>query len=354
MDRRRFIQTAAAGLAATTVAGEVRGDVRGGQRPAAISSANGLKAIERAAQMMREGSDTLEAAIAGVNLVEGDPGDRSVGYGGLPNEAGVVQLDSSVMHGPSRGAGAVAAIEDVMYPSRVAKQVMEQTDHVLLVGRGASEFAFAMGHEKVDLLTPEAREIWMRWKRSLSDRDDWIDPAERLPEAMSEEEKQAASAMVRTHGTINLNTVNEKGELSGVTTTSGLSFKIPGRVGDSPIIGAGLYVDNDVGAAGSTGRGEANIKTCAAFMVVEFMRQGLSPEEAGLRVLKRIAENTTEPYLLDDAGRPRFNVNFYAINKKGEFAGTAIWSRSRFAAHDGSEAKLYDSAYLFERPPRRR
>ncbi len=351
MNRREFLQSSAAAAAAAGAASApLQAEVRGGTRPAVISSANGLKSVETAMSMLREEKDTLDAVIAGVNLVEEDPEDTSVGYGGLPNERGVVQLDSSVMHGPTRGAGAVAAIEDIMYPSKVAQKVMELTDHVLLVGRGAQEFALGLGFEKQNLLTDRAREIWLRWKQRLSPDDDWLEPEQRLPKSMTAEQRRQVAHQIRHHGTINCNAVDRNGNISGVTTTSGLAFKIPGRVGDSPILGAGLYVDNDVGACGSTGRGEANLKTCASFMVVEFMRQGLSPEEAGLRVLKRIAENTTEPYLLDDEGRPRFNVNFYAVNKKGEFAGTALWSRSRFAAHDGREAKIYDSAYLYERP----
>ncbi len=296
-------------------------------------------------EMLRDGADTLDAVVAGVNIVEEDPNDMTVGYGGLPNEAGVVQLDSSVMHGPTHGAGSVAALENIVNPSKVAKLVMERTDHVLLVGEGALRFAVAMGFEQQDLLTDRAREVWMKWKRTLSDRDDWIDPAERLPGG----KKSAALDIPHTYGTINCNAVDANGDISGVTTTSGLSFKIPGRVGDSPIIGAGLYVDNTVGACGSTGRGEANLKTCASFLAVEFMRGGASPEEAGLKALQRIAENTTEPYLLDDAGRPNFDVKFYTVNKKGEFAGVAMWSGAQFAAHDGNENKLRDCAYLYKR-----
>lgn len=351
MDRRAFLRVAAvgAGAALGPRGREARAEVRGGKRPAVISSENGLAAVEKAMERLRAGDDTLDAVIAGVDLVEADPNDTSVGYGGLPNELGVVQLDASVMHGPTRGAGAVAAIENIMHPSKVAKLVMERTDHVLLVGRGALDFAKAMGFEEQNLLTDRAREIWLRWKSHLSDEDDWIEPEERLPKGLSPEDQSAAREMLRHYGTINCNAVNEKGDISGVTTTSGLAFKVPGRVGDSPIIGAGLYVDNEVGACGSTGRGEANLKTCASFMVVEFMRQGFSPEEAGLKVLQRIAENTVEPYLLDENGRPNFNVLFYAINKKGEFAGTAMWSGRKYAAHDGAAAKLYDCAYLFKR-----
>ena len=251
------------------------------------------------------------------------------------------------MHGPTRGAGAVACIENILHPSTVAKLVMERTDHVLLVGRGAYEFARAMGMPHVELLTEESRESWLRWKQNLSGEDDWIDPRDRLP-ANSPLRRSAVSRYDFTYGTINCSAIDAKGDISGVTTTSGLSYKIPGRVGDSPIIGAGLYVDNGVGACGSTGRGEANLKTCASFLGVEFMRNGDSPEEAGLKVLQRISENTTEPYLLNDEGRPNFQVLFYLLNKRGEHAGVAMYSGGQYAVHDGTENKLRDCGYLYK------
>lgn len=344
MNRREFVKTSVTGLSAV-------GAIRAAESPAlpvVISSANGLKATQKAMEMIRRGEDTLDAVVAGVNLVEEDPNDRSVGYGGLPNELGVVQLDASVMHGPTRGAGSVAALEGIKTPSRVAKLVMERTDHVLLVGEGAQKFALTMGFRKEDLLTDEAREIWLKWKSQLNQDDDWINPEDRVPGSRAAEGKVNLEKVLKYHGTINCNAVNAEGNISGVTTTSGLSFKIPGRVGDSPIIGAGLYVDNDVGACGSTGRGEANLKACASFMVVEYMRQGLSPEEAGLRVLKRISENTVEPYLKDKAGRPNFHLLFYVINKKGEFSGVSMYSGRQYAVHDGEVNRLCDAAYLYE------
>jgi N4-(beta-N-acetylglucosaminyl)-L-asparaginase len=345
MNRREFaLTTGAAALA--SAAGLSGARAQSGRRPVVIASANGLEATARAMDLIRRGEDALDAVVEGVSLVEEDPSDRTVGYGGLPNEEGVVQLDASVMHGPTRGAGAVASLEGIKTPSRVAKLVMEQTDHVLLVGEGALKFALAMGFRREDLLTDESRERWLKWRRDLSPHDNWIDPRDRLPEA-APENRQAGRPIPRSPGTINCNAVDAAGNISGVTSTSGLSFKLPGRVGDSPIIGAGLYVDNDVGACGSTGRGEANIKSCACFMVVEYMRQGLSPEEAGLRVLRRVAESTVEPYLQDSKGRPLFHLLYYAVNKRGEFAGVSLYNGRQYAAHDGSENRLHDAAYLF-------
>lgn len=358
MDRRSFMQRGVAGITGSIAVGatplqaqeQLTGATTGPAKPVVIASRNGLEACAKAMEHIQAGGDTLDAVIAGVNIVEADPNDTSVGYGGLPNEDGVVQLDASVMHGPTNGAGAVASLESIMHPSKVARDVMQKTDHVLLVGPGALQFAVAMGYEKEDLLTDTAREVWMQWKRNLSVDDDWINPEDRLPRSMSEDDKFAAREILRQHGTINCNAVNQNGDISGVTTTSGLSFKIPGRVGDSPIFGAGLYVDNEVGACGSTGRGEANLKTCASFMVVEYMRQGLSPEEAGLRVMQRIVEKTTEPYLLRPDGKPNYGLNFYILNKKGEYAGINLYKgpRAKYAVHDGTTNQLRDSAYLFE------
>lgn len=327
-----------------------------GTRPLVISSANGAEACKKAMEMLQAGEDTLDAVIAGVNLVEEDPNDMSVGYGGLPNEDGVVQLDSSVMHGPTRNGGAVAAIEGIKTPSKVAKLVMERTDHVLIVGPGAQAFARAHGFEVENLLTDRARERWLQWKENMSDRDDWL-PARgagrggRGGSADGTADREATDEFdrfFRYHGTINCNCVNAAGDISGVTTTSGLSWKISGRVGDSPILGAGLYVDNDVGAAGSTGRGEANLLDCCAFLAVELMRSGTHPEDACLEVMRRVASKTVDPRLLDEQGRPNFSLNFYALNKHGEYGG-ANFRPARFMVNDGGESRIEDSAYLWER-----
>lgn len=325
--------------------------------PVSVASRNGLESVATAVRVVESGGDTADAVVQGVNIVERDPDDTSVGYGGLPNLDGVVQLDSSVMHGPSRGAGAVACLEGIKTPSRVAMDVMRYTDHVLLVGEGAQRFALSMGHRLENLLTERTRRRWIEWRARLSDQDDYLLPGESatptppFPDADAEAVDLFDSHDgARPHGTINCNVVNRDGDLSGVTTTSGLAWKVPGRVGDSPIVGAGLYVDNDVGACGSTGRGEAVIKTCGSHTVVELMRSGMAPTDACLEALRRIVAFTVEARLLRDDGRPVFNVNYYAVNKNGDYGGAAIWSGARFAVcAGGQEARHEDSAYLFER-----
>lgn len=303
-------------------------------RPVAVASANGFRAVERAGQLMIDGVDTLDAAIEGVKIQELDPEDMSVGYGGLPNEEGVVQLDASCMHGPTRRAGAVGALEGIKTPSVVAKYVLLYTNHIFLVGEGAKRFALSYGFEEEDLLTEQSRARWLRWRANRGEDDDWLN----VPDS--------EQVLPRSTGTINCNVVNANGDISSVTTTSGLSWKIPGRCGDSPLIGAGQYTDNDVGAAGSTGRGESNIKVCGAFLTVEFMRRGLKPADAALETLRRVV-STSEPRLLDERGRPTFGLSFYAVNKQGEF-GAATMTPSRYAAFDGETASRYDTAYLFE------
>jgi len=310
-----------------------------------ISSSNGISAAAKAMEMIQQGNDALDAVISGVNIVEDDPNDMSVGYGGLPNEEGIVELDSSVMHGPTHRAGAVAALRNIKNPSKVAKIIMERTDHVLLVGEGALQFARMHGFKEENLLTDEARQMWVKWKENLSTQDDYLPPH-------SIDDKNIGSKfheVMQTYGTINCVAKDIKGNISGVTTTSGLSYKIPGRVGDSPIIGAGLYIDNEVGGAGSTGRGEANLTNCSSVMVVEFMRQGKSPEEACLMACKRIVDHTKMKRLLNDDGKPNFNVTFYAINKRGEYGSAALWSGAKFVVHDGMTNTKLESAYLFKR-----
>ncbi len=368
--RREWFLNSAALAAQTGVAAAQTGVPAG--KNIVIASANGQRACARAMELLKGGADTLEAAIAGVNINEEDPEDSSVGYGGLPNEEGVVELDASVMHGPTRRAGAVASLRNIKTPSKVARVVMEQTDHVMLVGGGALRFARAHGFREENILTERARLAWLVWKQSQRDRGghnnwtDGLDAPPGKPSASLEKLFPAADAPMlawavemAAHpptGTINCLALNARGEMSGVTTTSGLAWKIPGRVGDSPIIGAGLYVDQEVGGAGSTGRGEENIRVAGAHTIVENMRHGMAPKEACLDCLQRIARN----YDNDQARLGRFDITFYALRKDGVYAGASLWSGRvrqgkvapvQVAVNDGARSRLENCAFLFERKP---
>ena len=353
ISRRDFLATgatAAAGLAAGATTGAaqpspgalasllVHPGATSATRPIVIASANGIRGVKVAYDQIVSGVDTLDAAIAGVNIQELDPEDQSVGLGGLPNEEGVVQLDASCMHGPTRRAGAVGCLEDIATPSLVAKAIMDYTDHIMLVGADAKRFAVKMGFKTQNLLTEKSRQDWLRWKSRLNAGDAWLDHDEDV-------------RIKFTTGTINMNAVNAAGDVSSVTTTSGMAWKVPGRVGDSPIIGAGQYCDNTVGAAGSTGRGEANIKVCGAFLAVELMRNGATPEAALLKVMERVIA-MSETRLLDSNGRPYFDLTFYAVTKDGRYAGACAYEGTSFAVCDAKGARLETCAYLFRKEQR--
>ncbi|HMJ05867.1 MAG TPA: N(4)-(beta-N-acetylglucosaminyl)-L-asparaginase [Chthoniobacterales bacterium] len=302
--------------------------------PVVIASANGhryknggaLTCVEKAFTDMMAGADVLDALIAGVNINELDPAETSVGYGSLPNEQGILQLDASVMHGPTKRAGAVAALEGVRTPSLVARAVMEKTPHHLLVGHGAQEFARAHGFEiEADLNSENSQEIWQEWKRRVAQ------PGQSREGVMHEMVTEGLIDPQHIYGTINCNGINARGQICGVTTTSGTAWKMPGRVGDSPIFGAGLYVDGEVGAAGSTGRGESNLFSLSSFLVVENMRRGLHPKDAGLEALRRVVQNTVDPQLLNARGLPNFGLNLYALNARGEYAGVSLYAGAHFA-----------------------
>lgn len=306
-------------------------------KPVVIASANGLRAVQRAFDLIMQGADTLDAVVEGVKIQELDPSDHSVGYGGLPNADGVVQLDASCMHGPTRRAGAVGALEGIKTPSEVAKLVLKYTGHIFLVGEGAKRFALSYGFKEENLLTDEARQMWLEWRANLNPNDNYLDVPGGTPMVVHP-----------PTGTINCEAVTPQGDLSSVTTTAGLAYKIPGRVGDSSIVGAGQYCDNDIGAAGSTGLGEANILACGGFLTVDHLRRGLKPTDACLEALKRVLQMTEKRRLTAD-GKPRFQLDFYAINKKGEF-GAAAFYPSQFAVHDGQTARLADTAHVYDNP----
>jgi N4-(beta-N-acetylglucosaminyl)-L-asparaginase len=331
-----------------------------GTRPLIISAHNGLKHLDDGMQVLRNGGDTLDAVLAVVTKVEDDPNDHSVGYGGLPNEEGVVQLDACVIHGPTARCGAVGAIEKIKNPSLVAKAVMEKTNHTFIVGAGATKLAEDLGFQPMNLLTDDSRLAWLAWKAQSSkdwrpglDSPEWNKTLAALLDTPEKNELRAWIENVVAHpptGTINCLAVNEKGDISGTTTTSGLAWKIPGRVGDSPIIGAGCFVDNEVGAAGSTGRGEENIKICGGHTIVELMRKGMSPTDACLEAMRRVVHN----YSFDKSRLKLFDLQFYALNKNGDHGGASLWSTYMpgkpisYAVHDGTQAKSVPCAPLFQ------
>ena len=387
ISRRDFVKSASLAAAAPLSLAQAPAPqgapaVRRTVRPVVISDYSGWEfknggaenAVQRAFRLITEGQDVLDALIAGVNIPELDPLETGIGYGALPNANGVIELDSSCMHGPKKRAGAVACLEGVRTPSLVAKAVMEYTDHHLLVGAGAQAFARNMGFTvEDDLNTETSRRLWREWKRRV-DPEHWLDPNgnERKPKPKHEKDPgaeaawqarglAAGKAMVRDGlipegsfwGTINCDGLGPNGDICGVTTTSGLAWKIPGRTGDSPILGAGLYVDNEVGAAGSTGRGEANLYNLSSFLIVESMRRGMSPKDAGMEALKRIRANTIESRLLNSKGNPNFNIRFFVLNKQGDYAGVAMYraGETKFAVCTENGAQALDLEPLLSGTP---
>jgi len=374
--RRDFVKTSVFGAVAAGVNGRATLQAETGQaaasgspkRPVIICANRGYAYVEAAYDFLKSGGDTLDSAIRVVKGPEDDPNDDTVGLGGLPNEEGAVELDACCMHGPTRRAGSVGAVRNIKNVSLVSKAVMEHTGHVMLVGEGAERFAVAVGFPRENLLTERSRKIWLLWKEFHSDRDWWgpgiADPRWRPPvpetkpqselwqERIQKLQQLAAHLGIEPEyqlaavsrvlfpptGTIHCSALNEKGEMSGVTTTSGLAFKLPGRCGDSPIIGAGCYTDQDVGSAGATGSGEENIKVAGAHTIIEGMRRGMSPQEAGTDALKRIVRNYN-----GDMTRLRYvDMTYYILRKDGAYAAVSLWegysagNPHKFAVHDGS------------------
>jgi len=361
VSRRDFLATSA--VASLSLAAKAQ---ESGKRPIIICSGNGYDYLEPAYAFLKTGGDTLDAALKVVKGPEDDPNDDSVGYGGLPNEEGVVELDACCMHGPTRRAGSVGGVRNIKNVSLVAKGVIEHTGHVMLVGEGAERFAVALGFPRENLLTERSRKTWLLWKEYHSSDDWWgpglADPNWKAPDntsaaALWQErvrrlQERAANLGIEPEfrfaavhkvlfpptGTIHCSALNERGEMSGCTTTSGLAYKLPGRVGDSPIIGAGCYTDQDIGSAGATGSGEENIKVAGAHTIVENMRRGMSPQEAGMDAIKRIVRNYN-----GDMNRLRFmDMTYYVLRKDGAYAGVSLWDGyepgkpHKIAVHDGT------------------
>lgn len=398
ISRREFLATSAAVAAASAahhpvLASPIASAPRAAGGPLVISSLNGRRACVRAMHLLRDGYDPADAIVQGVRIIEDDPEDDSVGLGGLPNADGIVELDASVMHGPTHKTGAVASIRNIKNPAQVALMVLRETDHCLLVGDGAYRFAITKGFRHEELLTEHARREWMNWRHNMSHDDDWLNDDERdAPvgktwDALPWQEQAHPDSTPRTNdgpnirdrqppgtpgveggtpkksaqrpyfmevtGTVHVSALTAQGDIASCTSTSGLNWKIPGRVGDSPIIGAGNYCDNDIGAAGSTGRGEANIVTLAAARIVDFMGTGLTPEEACLKMVQYIVDHTKEKRLwtTDKAGKrvPTFDLKFYALRKDGLFGGASLFSGASMAVHDGTADRQIAIPALYDR-----
>jgi len=364
VSRRDFLTTAVAGSVSLGLLTQAKAQSSPGKRPIIVCANNGFNYLDDAYAFLAAGGDTLDAALKVVKGPEDDPNDTSVGLGGLPNEEGVVELDACCMHGPTRRAGSVGGVRNIKNVSQVAKAVMTNTGHVMLVGEGAERFAVAMGFPRENLLTDHSRKIWLLWKKYHSGPGWWgpgiADPDWKPPETKDQSQRlqkhleqhaadlgivpelrsQAARAVLfPPHGTIHCSALNEKGGISGCTTTSGLAWKLPGRCGDSPIIGAGCYTDQDVGSAGATGSGEENIKVAGAHTIVENMRHGMSPQDAGMDALKRIVRNYN-----NDMTRLRYvDMVYYILRKDGAYAGVSLWESyhaskpHKIAVHDGTK-----------------
>jgi N4-(beta-N-acetylglucosaminyl)-L-asparaginase len=314
-----------------------------------IGSHNALAAVELAYRRLEGQATPLDAVVDAVTMVEDDPEELTVGYGGLPNEDGIVELDAAVMDGPSHRAGAVAGLRNIRHPTAVARLVMQRTKRVLLVGEGALRFAKANGFPEENLLTEKARKIWLHWKRSKSDWEDWTKPpdAEIDPEVRQwfDRHYHGTSAHGKA-GTVHIAARDARGDMACATSTSGHAFKLAGRVGDSPILGAGLYVDNEIGSCGSIGHGEANLENLSSFAVVELMRNGKSPVEAGLEVLRRVAANS-HPRQRNERGEPSFNLWLFILAKDGQCAGVTMRGPKQFALADQHGARLEACTALY-------
>jgi N4-(beta-N-acetylglucosaminyl)-L-asparaginase len=372
ISRRGFVQSALTGAVALSLSDSANAETstQGSGKaklPLIVSAANGFKYLDEGYSLLAGGGDTLDAVLKVVQGPENDPNDESVGLGGHPNEEGVVELDACCMHGPTRTAGSVGGVRNVKNASLLSNAVRLHSGHVMLVGEGAEKFAVAQGFPRENLLTDKSRKEWLLWKQTHSDwwgsslsspdwrsrlharahADEWPERVENMKIiaaaiGIPPEERMEAirSVIFPPTGTIHCSALNAKGEMSGCTTTSGLAWKIPGRVGDSPIIGAGCYIDQDVGSAGATGSGEENIKVAGAHTIIENMRHGMSPLDAGMDALQRIVRN----YNGDRERLQYVDMVYYVLRKDGAYAAVSLWegygddpNPHRIAIHDGAK-----------------
>lgn len=341
LHRRHFLSLGTTSLAALSI-GALPEKKPGSRKPVVIAS-GWEKTVEIAMDLVRKGADPLDAAVAGVAIVEADPNEHSVGLGGTPNEEGVVELDASVMHGPTHGGAGVAGLRNIAHPAAVARCILQRTRHVLLVGDNALKFAREHGFPEQDLLTEETRRAWIAWKESKL-------RGARIPQSVALLDPPVREMVERpTHGTIHCSVLDTHGDLGAVTTTSGLGYKVPGRVGDSPILGAGLWLDNAVGSCGSVGLGEVNLLNCASFLVVENLRRGAKPKDALVATTRQLVETTTrDPRFRTEDGKPAFDVVFYLLTKDGKYAAANIHGPANIVVADGDTIKTVDSATLID------
>lgn len=319
--RRKFIEKALGGAIGLTVAPSLLRAKSGekAEGPVVLSTWNNVNANRAAWAALASGKSALDAVEEGVKTVEADPKDMSVGYGGRPDRDGNVTLDASIMNAAG-DCGSVCFLQDIKHPISVARKVMEETPHVMLAGAGARQFALENGFQEENLLTPEAEKAWKAWQK---------------------EAKYKPIINIENHDTIGMLAMDQQGDLSGACTTSGLAFKMHGRVGDSPIIGAGLFVDNEIGGAVATGMGEAIVKVCGSFLVVELMRQGRTAEEACKAAVERVVKK--------QKGHEEFQVCFLALRKDGTYGGYALHKGFTYAISTSPEPKIAQSSFYLSR-----
>jgi N4-(beta-N-acetylglucosaminyl)-L-asparaginase len=337
LNRRKFLQSSALSSAALLFNKTIFGSQSSSaikNNPIVISTwAPNVKANAEAWKILGVGGKAVDAVEAGVQIPEADPNDQSVGYGGLPDRDGKVTLDACIMdeHG---NCGAVMFLESIMHPIKIARLVMDKTPHVQLAGEGALQFALANGFKMENLLTPESEKVWKNWAKDAK-----YDPKQSI-EILDQQSKKNIPGQMDNHDTIGMIAIDAAGDLSGACTTSGMAFKMRGRVGDSPIIGAGLYVDNEVGAATSTGVGEEVVRICGSHTVIELMRQGMSPEQACKKTVERIVRKR-------GAKSKDLQVSFIAINNRGQFGGYALQKGFNFAVQSKAGVKVYDAKSIY-------